>query len=124
MSGFLDFISNLIPITGNSLIDTILFFAIGAVAFFVAWGLTSLVAPVTGYDSEGMSGFHWIIRVIVFVGLMLLCIGIAQLVKWFFSLEWWVYLIIGLSLLHIIAGIIVLRVAHNKKRKAQSDKGA
>ena len=67
MKAVLDFISNICPITGDSLVDTILFAIIAAIAFFVAWKLTGAVADFTGsYDSGGMSALHWIIRFVAF----------------------------------------------------------
>jgi len=119
MGQFLDFISNLVPITGNSVADTILFFIIGAVAFGMAWFVTGALASGLDYDSDAMSTVHWIVRLLIFFGLLGLFIGIVQFIKWFLSLEWWVYLIIGLSILLIVAGIIILRVVVKRKQKVK-----
>ncbi len=116
MKQLLDFISNLIPITGNSTADTILFFVIGAIAFAVAWGITGLVASGVDYDSDAMSGIHWLVRGIIFIGLMLFAIGITHFIRWFLSFDWWVYLIIGISVCLIASGIIFLKVYLKKKK--------
>ena len=116
MKQFLDFISNLIPITGNSMADTIIFFVIGAIAFAVAWWITGAAASAVDYDSDTMSGIHWLVRGIIFVGLMLFAIGLTHLIKWFLSFEWWVYLIIGISIVLVSGGIIFLRLYLKKKK--------
>lgn len=121
MKQFLDFISNLIPITGDSTADTIIFFVIGAIAFAIAWWITGLVASGVDYDSNGMSGIHWLVRGVIFIGLMLFAIGLTRLIRWFLSFEWWVYLIIGVSICLITGGIIFLRVYLKKKRLATAN---
>lgn len=117
MSQFLDFISNLVPITGNSTVDTVLFFIIGAVAFGVAWFITGGLAGALDYDSDAMSFVHWVVRLLIFFGLMGLFIGIVQFIRWFLSFEWWVYLIIGVSILLIAGGIITLVLVSKNKKK-------
>ena len=116
MKGLIDFLSNLIPITGNDIVDTIIFFVIAFIAFAIAWWITGLVAEDVDYNSSAMSGIHWLVRVAVWMGLVLFAIGIVHLVKWFLSFEWWVYLIIGISLFLIIGSIIFLKI-FTKKRK-------
>lgn len=120
MKQLLDFISNLIPITGNSTADTIIFFVIGAIAFAIAWLITGAVASAVDYDSDTMSGIHWLVRGVIFIGLMLLAIGITHLIKWFLSFEWWVYLILGISVALITGGIIFLRLYMKKKKPKAS----
>ena len=56
------------------------------------------------YDSDLMSGVHWIIRFIVFIFLIILFESIIKFFKIIFSFHWWVYII----LLVIIAGLVVL----------------
>ena len=116
MEQLLDFIGKLVPITGNSAVDTIIFFVIGAIAFAASWWITGLVAYGVGYDSKTMSGIHWLVRGIIFIGLMLFAIGLTHLIRWFLSFEWWVYLIIGISICLITGGIIILRIYLKKKR--------
>ncbi len=117
MKQIIDFISNIVPTTGNSVVDTILFFVIGAIAFAAAWWITGAVASGVDYDSESMSGIHWIVRIVIFLGLLGLCIGIVHLIRWFLSFEWWVHLIIGISICLITGGIIFLGI-HLRKKKA------
>lgn len=119
MSGFLDFISNIIPITGNSTVDTILFALINIAAFGVAWYITGLIAELIGLERNGMSLIHWVVRIAVYLGLICLLCLIVKLIRWFFSFEWWVYLIIGIVFLHIIGGIIALCLILKKKKKTK-----
>lgn len=59
MKSALDFISNICPITGDSLVDTILFAIIAAIAFIVVWKLTGAAAEFSdSYDSGWMSVLH------------------------------------------------------------------
>ena len=111
MGGFLDFISNIVPITGNSFIDSLLFFLIGSIAFALGWAAGGAVDG----DSETKSYVHWLVRVFVFLGLLGLTIGIVWLVKLIMSIEWWVWLIILVSLAHLIAGIVLLYKRRKKK---------
>jgi len=65
LSGFLDFISNFIEITGNSTVDSIILTIIGLIAFLVAFGFVGMIFDALGiYDSDLMSDTHWIVRVI------------------------------------------------------------
>lgn len=120
MKQIIDFISNIVPITDNSVADTILFFAIGAIAFAVAWWITGAIASGVDYDSESMSGIHWIVRIVIFLGLLGLCIGIVHLIRWFLSFEWWVYMILGISAALITGGIIFLKFYIKKKKPKAS----
>ena len=111
MGGFLDFIGNIVPITGDSFIDAILFFIIGGIAFSAGWAAGKLAEG----DSEAMSCIHWFVRIFVFLGLLTLAIGIVWLAKLIRSIEWWVWIIIGVSLSLVAAGVILLRIALKKK---------
>lgn len=51
-----------------------------------------------------MSDTHWLIRVLVFAGLTWVGVKIAQLIKWLFSFQWWVYVIADV----VFVGIIIL----------------
>ena len=102
LSVFLDFISNFIV---NSTADSIILAIIGIIAFLVAFGFVGMIFDALGfYDSNIMSDTHWIVRIIVFLGLLFICIEIAKFIKWLFSFQWWIYLIAGL----ILIGIIIL----------------
>ena len=116
MSDFLDFISNFIEITGNSTADSIILAIIGLIAFLVAFGFVGMIFDALGfYDSDLMSDTHWIVRVIVFLGLSFICIEIAKFIRWLFSFQWWIYLIAGILLIGII--ILVFVVKHNYMKK-------
>lgn len=101
----IDLIGDLVEISGNSTIDTIIFAIIGAISLSIAFGLVGIIFDALGfYDSDLMSDTHWLIRVLVFAGLTWLGVKIAQLIKWLFSFQWWVYVIVGV----IFVGIIIL----------------
>ena len=117
MSGFLDFISNFIEITGNSTADSIILTIIGLIAFLVAFGFVGMIFDALGiYDSDLMSDTHWIVRVIVFLGLSFICIEIAKFIKWLFSFQWWIYLIAGI----VLIGIIILLFVSSQQCPVQS----
>ena len=118
MNAILEFISMICPITGNSIIDSIIFSIIIAFAFIVAWKLTDFIADLTDLHNSGlMSGVHWLIRIIVFVSLLAIVLGIVHLIQWVASWEWWGYLILGLSIAVIVSNIIFIRLLFKKKRK-------
>ena len=113
----IDLIGELVSISGNSTVDSIIFAIIGVISFLVAFGIVGWIFDAIGrYDSDLMSDTHWLIRVLVFVGLTWIGVKIAQAIKWLFSFQWWVYLIAGV----VFIGIIILvyyikyRVSKNK----------
>lgn len=101
----IDLIGELVPISGDSTIDNIIFAIIGAISFMIAFGIVGLIFDALGfYDSDLMSDTHRLIRVLVFAGLTWLGVKIAQLIKRLFSFQWWVYVIAGV----VFIGIIIL----------------
>lgn len=115
----IDLIGELVEISGNSTVDTILFAIIGFISFAIAFGLVGIIFDGLGfYDSDIMSDAHWLIRVSVFAGLTYVGVKIAQFIRWLFSFQWWVYVVVGI----VFAGIIVsvYYIKHRiSKRKAQ-----
>ena len=66
----IDLIGELVSISGNSTVDSIIFAIIGVVSFMVAFGVVGWIFDAFGrYDSDLMSGLHWFFRVLVFAGL-------------------------------------------------------
>ena len=115
----IDLISDLCPITGNSIIDTFLFIIIGAIAFSIAFGVVGQIFDSFGrYDSDIMSDTHWSIRFIVFIVLYCIFVFAATIVKLLFSVKWWIYLIVFI----VIIGIIVL--VHAIRYKVRNNKNA
>ena len=113
----IDLIGELVSISGNSTVDSIIFAIIGVISFLVAFGIVGWIFDATGrYDSDLMSDTHWLTRVLAFIALTCLGVKIAQAIKWLFSFQWWVYLIAGV----VFIGIIILvyyikyRVSKNK----------
>lgn len=116
----IDLIGELVSISGNSIVDSIIFAVIGAISFLVAFGIVGWIFDATGrYDSDLMSDTHWLVRVLVFAVLTWVGVKIAQAIKWLFSFQWWVYLIAGV----VFIGIIILvyyikyRVSKNKAQQ-------
>lgn len=113
----IDLIGELVSISGNSTVDSIIFTIIGVISFMIAFGIVGLIFDALGfYDSDLMSDTHWLIRVLVFAGLTWLGVKIAQLIKWLFSFQWWVYVIVGV----IFVGIIIL-IYYIKSRISEND---
>ena len=116
MNGIIDFIATICPITGNDLVDAILFAIITAAAFAVAWKLTSFISR----DSETMSFVHWLIRIATFLILLSIALGIINLIRWVGSWPRWVYLVIGIVFAHVLAAVIVISIIR-KNKKAQKE---
>lgn len=117
MSSILDLISNFIEITGNNIADNIIIAVIGVISFLVAFGMVGMIFDALGfYDSDIMSDCHWIVRIIVFLGLSAICIGVAKFIAWLFSFQWWVYLIAALVIIGAVALIHILKHKYSKKK--------
>ena len=113
----IDLIGELVSISGNSTVDSIIFAIIGVISFMIAFGIVGLIFDALGfYDSDLMSDTHWLIRLLVFVGLTWLGVKIAQLIKWLFSFQWWVYAIAGV----VLVGIIIL-IYYIKSRMSENN---
>lgn len=115
----IDLIGELVEISGNATVDTILFAIIGVLSFAIAFGLVGALFDALGfYDSDIMSDAHWLIRVAVFAGLTFVGVKVAQFIRWLFSFQWWVYIIAGVIFVGII--ILVYYIKHRIfKSKAQ-----
>ena len=56
----IDLIGELVSISGNSTVDSIIFAVIGAISLLVAFGFVGWIFDATGrYDSDLMSDTHW-----------------------------------------------------------------
>lgn len=116
MKGIIDLIEQICPISGNSTVDSILFVIIGIIAFSIAFGLVGIIFDAKGrYDSDIMSDVHWVIRLIAFVTLYAMFVGIAKLINWLFSYQWWVYLIVFIFIIGLFVLIHLLK--HKKAQK-------
>ena len=115
----IDFIGEFVPISGNSTIDGIIFAIIASIAASVAFGFVGLIFNAIGfYDSDLMSDANEVVRVLVFVALTWVGVKIAQVIKWLFGFQWWVYAIAGIAFVGII--ILVHYIKHRiSKSKAQ-----
>lgn len=116
MDIIIELFENLITITGNSTVDTVLLAVIGLISFLVSFGAVGVLFDALGmYDSDAMSGAHWIIRVFVFAILSIVIIYIVKFVTWLISFKWWIYLIVFLIAGALIASIYILRYKRKKK---------
>lgn len=110
MSKIIDIISELVEITGNGTIDSILFAIAGFIAFSVAFGLVGIIFDFIGnYDSDLMSDTHWLIRTIIFIFLTWLFVKIFEFFTWLFSFEWWVYLLAAIVIILIILAVFFIK---------------
>lgn len=117
MQSFFELINEFVEITGNNVVDSILLGIIGIVSFMVAFGFVGMIFDAVGaYDSDLMSDCHWIIRLIVFLGLSALSIAIMKFIKWIFGFPWWVYVIVAILLVAIIIFIYLLKYKRAKKK--------
>lgn len=113
----IDLIGELVSISGNSTVDSIIFAIIGVISFMIAFGIVGLIFDALGfYDSDLMSDTHWSFRVLVFAVLTWVGVKIAQLIKWLFSFQWWVYVIAGV----VLVGIIIL-IYYIKSRMSENN---
>lgn len=121
MSKIIDIISELVEITGNATIDSILFGVAGLIAFSVAFCLVGIIFDFTrNYDSDLMSDTHWLIRIIVFIALTWLFIKIFEFFTWLFSFEWWVYLLATIAIILIVFVVFFIKSKiSNSKSKEQ-----
>ena len=112
LSWLLDFVEYVLPITGNDSVDTFWFFFIGACSFAAGWFAGGLFK-----DSDVRSGVHWLVRIGVFLALWVISVLIVRLVLLILSIPWWVWIIIGVVLIHAVVGILLLVKHFKKKRK-------
>lgn len=116
----IDLIGELVEISGNATVDTILFAIIGALSFAIAFGLVGALFDALGfYDSDIMSDAHWLIRVTVFAGLTYVGVKVAQFIRWLFSFQWWVYVIIGIVFVGIVVFVYYIKHRISKNRAQQ-----
>ncbi len=121
MEQLFNFITNFVEITGNTTIDNVLLWIIGIISFSVSFNLVGMIFDAIGlYDSDLMSDCHWIIRLIVFVGLSSLLIALCKFIKWIFGFQWWIYLIAGIIIVGIIIFTFILKHKLSNKNLEKS----
>ena len=119
MGNIIEIISNFISITGNSDLDNLILIIVGAISFVFAFGIIGMVFDKLGkYDSDVMSGVHWIVRIIIFLIISGLLYALINFIKWLFSFPWWVYIIL-LSII-IVIFIFISYFKYKKSKKKQS----
>lgn len=107
-AGIIEFISNIVNITGNPMADTIIFAVIGSISGSLAFGFVEMLFDFTGkYNSKDMSDMHWGVRVFIFVLLTFVLVKIAQFLRWIFSAPQ-VYFLLGLIVLFVLVVVAIL----------------
>ncbi len=120
-AGIIEFISNIVNITGNPLLDTIIFGIIGVISFSIAFDLVGFIfASIGKYDSKSMSELHWGIRVFIFAFLTFVLVKIAQFFKWIFTPPQ-VYFLLGI-VIFVILMVVLLLIYKNKKKINEVEK--
>ena len=118
-AGIIEFISNIVDITGNPIADTIIFAIIGSVSASIAFGFVENLFNFTGkHNSKDMSDVHWGVRAFIFALLTFILVKIAQFFRWLFTPPQ-VYFLIG-SIIIIILTIIFTK-KHRSKKNLQVD---
>ena len=121
----IDLIGELVEISGNATVDSVLFAIIGVISFAIAFSLVGALFDALGfYDSDIMSDAHWFIRVIVFAGLTYGGVKIAQFIRWLFGFQWWVYFIAGVVLICVVFFVYYIkhRISQNRtQQRIQSE---
>ena len=114
-AGIIEFISNIVNITGNPLLDTIIFGIIGSISGSIAFGFVEMLFGFTGnYNSKDMSDVHWGVRVFIFVLLTFVLVKIAQFLRWIFSAPQ-VYYLLGFVVLIVLTVVLCLFFIYKKK---------
>ncbi len=119
MQLFIWFLEELFYITGIEWLDGILCTVTGIISFSIAFFVIGFLAPFMRYGSSEMSKGHWIIRLLVFVGLWWLLQTIANVINHF--IEWmnqnrWMYIVIGGVTILFVIICLLIRI-NNKKAK-------
>ncbi|MDD4291921.1 MAG: hypothetical protein PHX51_06800 [Clostridia bacterium] len=96
-------------ITNNWFWDTVIFAAIGAIAYFIAFAKVGDWAGDLGYSSGLMSLVHWALRIFLFWLIGSIVMFFVGIIRFCLSLPWWVYLIAGVAVISIIATIKIIR---------------
>ena len=100
-------------ITGNSIVDTIIFAVIGLISGSIAFGLVGFMFDFTGnYNSKDMSEMHWGIRVLLFCILTFVMVKIAQFFRWLLIPPQLYFLIASIVLIIVI--IVVIYINRSK----------
>lgn len=120
-TGIIEFIPKIVNITGNPIVDTLIFGIIGVISFSIAFDLVGLIFGSIGkYDSKSMSEFHWIIRVFIFAFLTYVLVKIAQFIRWLFNPPQ-VHFLLGFIVVVILL-VVSLIVHRNKKNITEVEK--
>lgn len=116
MGNIIEIISNFISITGDPVIDNIILTIVGVISFVVAFGAIGMIFDKLGkYDSDIMSGAHWIVRIIIFLIISVLLYALINFIKCLFSFPWWVYIV--LLAIIIVIFVFIFYFKHKKSKK-------
>jgi len=120
-AGIIEIISNIVNITGNPILDTIIFAVIGLISGSIAFGFVEMLFDFTGkYNSKDMSDVHWGIRVFIFAFLTFVLVKIAQFFRWL-SNPPQVYFLLGF-IIFVVLVVVSILVIRNKKNITKVEK--
>jgi ABC-type Fe3+-siderophore transport system permease subunit len=118
-AGIIEFISNIVNITGNPIADTVIFAIIGSISASIAFGFVKILFNFTGkHNFKDMSDVHWGVRVFIFALLTFILVKIAQFFRWLFTPPQ-AYCLIGSIIIIILA--IIFTIKHRSKKNIQVD---
>ena len=118
----INILPNIIVITGNTKIDSIMLSIIKLVSFVIAFGLVERISDILNYhDSQSMSDLHWTIRLAAFIGSTWFFTKIAQFIYKLADIPMWYLLIIGI-LTSLIVIIRIIKYFINRKELKKSIK--
>lgn len=112
-----EMLAEIIVISGNKEIDSVLLGIISLISFSFSFNLIGFIFGLFGfYDSNFMSDLHWFFKIIIFIILSWILILVFRFFNWILNLEWWGYVILVISIL-LIAIFCYYFTHKNKKIK-------
>ena len=117
MGNIFEIISNFITITGNPIIDNILFAIVEVISSAVAFDIIGMIFDKIGkYDSNLMGDTNLIVRIFIFLIISGLLYALINFIKWVFSFPWWVYIIILAIIIVIFIFAFYFKYTKSKKK--------
>ena len=90
---------------------------VGLISFAVAFDIIRMIFDKFGkYDSDIMSGAHWIVRIIIFLAISGLLYSLINFIKWLFSFPWWLYIMLLAIITTIFFFVFYFKYKKSKKK--------
>ena len=109
-------IENSISLTGNFLIDFIIFTIFEFIAYCLAYKVVGIISKFLHYNSKKMSIFHWILRIILLIIIIFVTIFILKIIKWLLSFQWYIYIIVAFVFIMVIISIFKRKIVAKGKK--------